>query len=375
MTTLTGVEGLARLMAMTPNDVMDTAYSGFEFDPINTVEHYLFAAHMDFPTLKADVQMTGDGVPVTCHDPGFTVREGGEIGPFKQDAHTRIRDMTLAEVKALMHPFCPELGYKPRIATVEEFLWVCKVTGKMPYLTLRETYPEETVRECLRLLRKYGLEDRCVINSFTRETLEEVRRQGHPNILLSQVLDLREPIPADLPERVSELGPAMITAFFFPCSRERSEELLEASRPAIAAAKALQVPLHMAQIRDPADREWSLEKGFNGFHVLYMRPVRTPQTVTFALGYDGMTCTVSGAYAGTASAEEGKLTLTSLRRADSPLTVDDVLPALWFARLPYTVTAESKKGQTVSAAVEAGHLTLRGFDPAKADTFTVTVKI
>ena len=211
--------------------IMNTAYSGIRLAPINTAEHYHLAAHLGFNALKGDVRITSDGQLVMCHDWGFTLDENGRIGPYNRNNDIKILDMTFRQVMALEYAADFDvMGHYARVCTFDTFVRICKEQGMICYATLRNDRIPEVVRGVLDTLRKYHMTEHCVINSFTLETLREVRKYNR-TITLSQVYDHRKPITVENVENVTALGNAMLTGFLYPA--ENGLELWEQSREAV----------------------------------------------------------------------------------------------------------------------------------------------
>jgi glycerophosphoryl diester phosphodiesterase len=82
-----------------------------------------------------------------------------------------IKEKTCAEIKAIA----------PEVPTLEEFLEGMKDYPDMTYNFELKDYPAddeewawESMRKTIELVKKYGLEDKCVINSFSGALLEKV---------------------------------------------------------------------------------------------------------------------------------------------------------------------------------------------------------
>ena len=130
--------------------------------PENTMEAFHIAAKAGVDMIETDTHMTKDGVIILMHD--HTV-----------DRTTKgtglIRDLTYAQIK--------EVG--PDVPTLEEFLEGMKDYENMTYNFELKDYPAdgeewawESMRKTIALIVKYGLEDRCVVNSFSGKLLEKV---------------------------------------------------------------------------------------------------------------------------------------------------------------------------------------------------------
>ena len=110
------------------------------------------------------------------------------------------------------------------------------------------------------------MEDKCVINSFTYETLGEVRKYSD-KIPVSNVFHKSDVLTPETVRMVADLGNSIATPFTFEAPN--AYEVVKASEAGYREAKRLGVYLHMAQIPTPMDRENLIKRGFTGFQLLY----------------------------------------------------------------------------------------------------------
>ncbi len=133
----------------------------------NTMAAFASALQAGTDMIETDVRMTADGVLVLMHDEKV-IRTTGTEG--------QIKEMSLAEVQKL------NAGDELRpaaVPTLDEFLAWLAPTELTVNIEIKEYwYPgnEQRCRECVdkvvALVRKYGLEDRTVLNSFDAWVLE-----------------------------------------------------------------------------------------------------------------------------------------------------------------------------------------------------------
>ena len=226
--------------------IMNTAYSTIGLAPINTAEYLHLASHLGFNALKGDVRITSDGGLVMCHDVGFTFDENGRIGRYDKTNCTKIIDMTYAQVMELEYAADFDvMGHYARVCNFDTFVRICKEQGMICYVTLRNDRIEDVVREVMQTLGKYFMIEHSVINSFTLETLQEVRKYNH-TIPLSQVINHRSVITREVVENVIPLGNAMVTGFLYPA--DNALELWDQSQEALAFAQENGIQIHMAQV-------------------------------------------------------------------------------------------------------------------------------
>lgn len=147
------------------------AYSSFGNNAPNSVPHFEDCAQKDYDWLKADVQPTSDGGLVCCHDSGFTLDGNGQIISYNSSSATEIYTMTLAQATALVYASYPTT----HVASIDDFLEVCKKYGKVPYITIRDAHMDVVVPALMAALDKFALRSVAVINSSARASLDAVR--------------------------------------------------------------------------------------------------------------------------------------------------------------------------------------------------------
>lgn len=222
---------------------------------INTAEHYKWAAKQGFTAIKGDVQPTSDGKLVMCHDNGFSLTSSGYITAYNADTATPIRNLTYAECLALQH----SNGDHNNVCSFDEFVKICKKYGKIAFITLRDAYMDEVVPEMFSILDRYNMRTRCIINSFTLETLQAVR-EVDSNITLHQVLTASSSISTTAIDRAVKLGNCMISGFNFP-SLGRFDKIDES---VVAYAKEKDIRLYQGQVSNMEDLDLLMEYGFDG---------------------------------------------------------------------------------------------------------------
>ncbi|MBR4236309.1 MAG: glycerophosphodiester phosphodiesterase family protein [Clostridia bacterium] len=134
----------------------------------NTMEAFRAAAELGVDQIETDVRLTKDGELVLFHD---------ETLERVTDGSGRVADHTLKELKKL------SVKGAGRIPTLCEFLELFRA---YPRLTLdmelkeyptegREALAYDTCDRVLRLISEAGLDDRCVINTFSGRLHEYIR--------------------------------------------------------------------------------------------------------------------------------------------------------------------------------------------------------
>ena len=253
-------------------EIFDIAYSNVGIAPINTETHYRMAAACGYPVLKGDIQPTADGGLVMCHDSGFTCDEAGRIGRFDREHNTPIRTLRFDDALRMQYlPYQADPVIQEHVASLDTFLRVCRETGKFAFITARDKEIPTVVAEMMRLIRLHGMEERCVINSFTYETLQEVRKYT-ADIPISHVQGRCAVLTDAVVDAAADLGNAVISMFSYPYLEDRTEEAIRASMPAVQRALGRDMRMFQAILTRQEDREACLKLGFTGFQLMRVFP-------------------------------------------------------------------------------------------------------
>ena len=157
-----------------PSKMLVATHRGERFTaPENTISSFERSIAMGVDMIETDVRMTKDHELVIMHDP--TVDR-------TTDGTGMVRDLTLAQFKAL--DAAADFEDYPREAppTLEEFLKLCAKHDNMLIDFELKEYPtpgnEEFAYECadrtIQMLEQYGFGERCVLNSFNGKLLEYI---------------------------------------------------------------------------------------------------------------------------------------------------------------------------------------------------------
>lgn len=254
----------------TTDNVLKISYSTLPGLPIpwNTAELYEEAARLGFDGIKGDVTPTRDGRLIMCHDSFFSMTEEGyalepgDVGAYKK----RIYLMRAEECKALEYAneaAMAHLGYRAKVAELEDLIRICKKYGKIAYITVRDRRIESCVDEVYRLLEKYEMKDQCIINSFSFETLSAMRKRN-ASIRLSLVFGPHKCLTRLHVKCALALGNCAVCVFW---TRDElmAGGLLKKSKAAMAYASEKGVPLHLAHAWDEESYRFALVQGFCGF--------------------------------------------------------------------------------------------------------------
>lgn len=130
--------------------------------PENTMEAFRMAAQAGVDMIETDTRMTKDGEIILMHDHTIDRTTAGTGA---------VREMTLADIRAAA----------PEVPTLREFLEGMKDWPQMTYNFELKDYPTdgeewawESMKKTIDLIVEFGLEDRCVVNSFNGALLEKV---------------------------------------------------------------------------------------------------------------------------------------------------------------------------------------------------------
>ena len=139
------------------------------YAPENTLEAFRLALEMGADGFELDVHLSKDGHLVVIHDESVnrTTNGTGEV-----------RDLTLAELKALDACNGKEAYRGAKIPTLEEVFELIKDTHHIVNVELKtDNYPYPGLEEqCLELVARMGLEDRVIYSSFNHFTLMKMRQ-------------------------------------------------------------------------------------------------------------------------------------------------------------------------------------------------------
>lgn len=161
------------------NRITNIEYSRLPGFAGNSELHFLKAATDGFDGMKADMRLSKDGEIVLCHDPGYTFDAEGRITVFNKDNFTEIHDLELAQIRELEFDTPDESGNYYHPCLLDSMLRICRDNDLIPYLTNRhEDWREETAGHMFKLLEKYGLTDKAIMNLYAGnpDTMSAIRK-------------------------------------------------------------------------------------------------------------------------------------------------------------------------------------------------------
>ncbi len=357
-------------------ETIKNAYSTIGLAPINTAEHYQLAAHLGFNTLKGDVRITKDDRLFMCHDAGLTLDENGRIGKFDKENFIPFLEMTYDYVMSLEYSAEAEaMGHYAKVCEFETFIRICKETGKLAYITLRNNKIKEVVAEVFKIIRKHRMENHCIINSGTIETLREANKYNE-EIPLSHFFNKCVVLTKELVDRVVPFKYGIINMYI--CDDERMKDTWLASHDAIEYARQNNVQFHAAILKKYSDYCWLAEQGVQGFQITrpFMPYSRTD--VQFAiriedgkasfeniLGSDRMVADVT--------MNDCVVSVSNIRNLGSGYGYDDALPLLWLNKLPFDISASCSEDKDCSASFDGKAIKLH--TNGKNGTYYINVNI
>lgn len=194
---------------------LDVAYSSQNDGcHINTIEHFSAAVKAGFNCLKADMQLTSDGVIVLCHDNGFTFDADGRIGKFDKNHCTPIKTLSYKKIRKMEYATGKAFkGEYPKVTTLEELAKFAKKAGVWIYITLRNFNQKETLAEVVKVLEKTKMMERTIINNYTpNDDTCTIIRQFLPNVPISYTTTKNQFINEAFVDNVARFAPVMICA-------------------------------------------------------------------------------------------------------------------------------------------------------------------
>lgn len=326
--------------------ILNIAYSSVTgVTPINTAVGYLTHAHIGFDAIKGDMRLTSDNKIVMCHDAGFTFDADGRITSYDAANSTLIHDLTYDQCMALEYTtFFGETGVYCPVADLDEYIRICKVTGKIAFVTFRPEYLVETALELFRVLDKYDMRGHAIINSLGYTCLDTIRTYD-PYIACSYTMS-NGVLTKSAVDTAIRIGNCAVGIF-------DTLEKVQESADMIAYAKENGVPVFSAIIDTMERYQGCIDCGVTGFHI--SRPLfdYDPSTIILNVTVSGNTASEINnrfgrqAYDADVSIDGKTMTLRRIRNYGSESKCGDVLPELWLYRLPYEMVATNQNGETL----------------------------
>ena len=153
-----------------------TAHRGLSaVAPENSLPAFSLAAQENYYAIECDVHYTTDGKWVIIHDhqmKSMTAQKGD------------VKDFSYEELKTIKFNNGANFEDYPdaRMCTVEEYIEICKDSGKIPMIEVKDKRIEK-VESLYKIICDYGIEDSVILISFHPEVLHEFKRLS-PNMTL-----------------------------------------------------------------------------------------------------------------------------------------------------------------------------------------------
>lgn len=236
---------------------LDVAYSVISPLPGNTEVHFQSMIDAGFNGLKADMCLTSDNKIVLCHDAGYTFDGNGRITTYDSGNNTPIHTLTLAQIEAL--EFATQVdGQYVHPCTLDRFLYLCKIYGVVPYITFREEYEDDTIAEMYRLLKKYKLEHKAIINLFRATESQCAKLNYIDNFLICNTHYVGDTFNTDTIDNTEALGCKYICLYYADF-----DPVADATLVQYAATKDIRIWLYGTLTQAQADS--FLQGGITGF--------------------------------------------------------------------------------------------------------------
>lgn len=253
--------------------ILNISYSKL-FDlpiPWNTAELYETACKLGFDAVKGDVTPSRDGKLIMCHDSYFSINEEGKVLEPGQKGNCKKMIQYMSAEKCISLEYANQeakehLGYYAKVTELEDLISICKKYNKIAYITVRDKQIQTCVDEVYRLLHKYKMENSCIINSFSLETLNAMKKKD-PSIKLSLVFGPNRMLTKRHIDKASALGNCAV-CIFWTKDVLFSDEMLEKSKNAMDYAKEKGVELHFAHGHDTESYKFGVDCGFSAFQCL-----------------------------------------------------------------------------------------------------------
>ena len=360
-------------------EMLKIAYSDIFLAPINTLEHFLTAAHLGFNALKCDCRLSSDGVVILCHDAGFTLDSNGRITKYSASNSTPIHSMTAAECLALEHATSPyDMDHLAHPCILDDFLTVCKDTGKIPFITLRDEYVDDTITAILNALDKFGLRNIAIINSLTFSSLKSMRA-ADPYISLNYVISSGAVLTKEVVDNCAALTNCSVSLFTLPSDSDGS--IYESSKEAVRYAQSIGVNVMNAIISSAEQYNKFLSEGFSGVQI--QRAIFPYERTFYA-----MKLTVSGGsgslsawykwvvpYTATITIGTDEITVSNIAKRSTNRSFADGIMSLWMNLMSYKLSIRSQKGRDASISWSDNAFHIRATDISVNDVYEITLEV
>lgn len=141
-------------------------HRGYYTAPENTLAAFRESRQNGFTMVECDVSFTKDGYAVLLHD-NTVDRTSNGTG--------KINSLTLKEVRSLDFGSWKSPEYVgEKIPTFEEFIFLCRNISLHPYIEIKRGATTEQVKQLIKTVIKYGMQDNVTWVSFEESYLKSI---------------------------------------------------------------------------------------------------------------------------------------------------------------------------------------------------------
>ena len=181
------------------------------------------------------------------------------------------------------------------------------------------------------------MEEHCVINSFSYDTIAEVRKYSD-TIIVSQVIRLCEIPQKEVVDNLCKLGNSILTLFLF--DKPESHQLWNDAKDIMDYASEKNIPVHMAQVNLYSDYSMLIRGGIQGFHLKKAFFAYTRTDIFFAIKVDNENAELQNLLDGDRLIADVRkdgniIEIRNIKKSGSGYDFDDGLPLLWLNTLPF----------------------------------------
>lgn len=187
------------------------SYNGTKFAPPNTVIGVATSAFLGYRAIKGDVRKCADGY-VMCHDATLNQTTMGT---------GNLIDYPVEEIKK--YPLKKQTdGFTGSvyIDTFEDWLLACKNHCITPFINFKDDLTDNRfaceAADCLEIITRYGMADKCVIQAFAFDNLDKIRSLSDKVMMMKVMYQgnvFRLSGAAQYPQRIKSLYPCGVILF------------------------------------------------------------------------------------------------------------------------------------------------------------------
>ena len=355
------------------------SYSNIGVSTINTIETYLSAGHFGFNVCKGDVRPTSDGKLIMCHDPGFTFDGNGRITDYNSSNKTLIHDMTYETAMSKEYAgnaSASNNNHYQKVADIDGFLDACKQYGMIAFITVRDEYISTVCSEVMSALKRHGMMERAIINSYTPAMLSAFRF-ADDNIPLSFIQSDNASVTTSYVNRFAPYGNMYITLV---SSVSDMKTYITGLKSVLDHAREKGIGIMFSLPSSMADVFWLRDNGIAGAQIgAVVMPYNFSQ-VKFKVKLASGTATVQEwnnveTMETTVSQSGNVISVSAFTIAGSGRGFPDLIMDAWMNKFAKRITAVSENGNNVTAIWQNNALKLTVSDINTDDTVDVIVEV